>query len=276
MIKLMVTCRNRLAITKKCIEAIKKHTTMPHQIYVYDNLTNYLLDDHFEYFRDLYKKGVISQITFTSKESTFDAFSKCVASNLFGEQHEMDPEKDKTDFLLFLDNDVILLPKWDLKVKAAWDYINKRRLDHIFVVGQLPGGIKSIQNVYNITDKIIGKEGCFGGSGLWAVKNNFFSKVGLLDLNELVGKSKQHDQKYWRKLVNASSNKPYIIGLNHKLGIHCGMLCGSTCNQLTKNATNPKKEELIKFEEAEKAIDSLDFDTFLTQIIKDERLAKDW
>ena len=54
MIKIFLTVRNRLAITKKCIQAIHKHSTMPYQLYVYNNQTNYKLDEHFEYFYELF------------------------------------------------------------------------------------------------------------------------------------------------------------------------------------------------------------------------------
>jgi hypothetical protein len=86
MIKICITVRNRLAITKKCLEAIKRHSILSHQIYVYDNNTDYLLNEHFKYFQKLYKKREISQITFTTIESTFNAFSKAVAFNIFGKQ----------------------------------------------------------------------------------------------------------------------------------------------------------------------------------------------
>lgn len=276
MIKIFVTVRNRLAITKKCIEAINRHTSMKHNIYVYDNSTNYLLDDHFAYFRDMYKQGKVHQITFTTKQTTFNAFSKASACNFFGRQHEEDPDKDKCEFLLFLDNDIILLPKWDLKIEAAWKFVNKNGFRNVKVIGQLPGGIKGRSDYYNITDKMKARIGILGGSGLWTVRNNFFTDVGFLNLKVLVGQDKKHDQLYWEMLKRASGGNPYIMGVNHKLGVHCGLMCGSVCNKLTKNRLDPKREELIKFEESEKEINSMDFDTFFNKIVNDERLARDW
>ena len=83
MIKIFLTVRNRLAITKKCIKAIQKHSTMPYQLYVYDNQTNHRLKEHFEYFADLYEKGLVSQVTFNTNASTFNAFSKAASNNMF-------------------------------------------------------------------------------------------------------------------------------------------------------------------------------------------------
>ena len=87
MIKIFMSVRNRLAITKKAIEALILHSEIPHRIFVYDNATNYRLQDHFDFFHELYSRGLIAQITFTTVESTFNAFSKASTSNFFGLQH---------------------------------------------------------------------------------------------------------------------------------------------------------------------------------------------
>ena len=109
MIKIFMTVRNRLAITKKCIAAIQKHSTIPYQLYVYDNQTNYKLDEHFKYFSKLYNKGLVTQVVFNTNASTFNAFSKAASCNMFGLLHQQDPEKNKYSFLLILDNDIAML-----------------------------------------------------------------------------------------------------------------------------------------------------------------------
>jgi len=149
-------------------------------------------------------------------------------------------------------------------------------LKHVKVIGQLPGGIKSKKESHNITKEIIGKVGALGGSGLWSVQPNFFKTVGFLDLRALVGFDKRHDQSYWRLLQKSSPGKPYIMGINQKLGIHCGKRAGSVCNKLTGNRTNKNRLELIKFEGAEKRIDSMDFTTFYKSIINDQVLIGNW
>lgn len=271
MIKICVTIRNRLAITKKCLEAIKRHSILPHQIYVYDNNTTYLIDKHFKYFQRLYKKREISQITFTTIESTFNAFSKAVAFNMFGRQHEEDPQKDSYNFLLLLDNDVIVTPGYDQKLSAVWKFIKKKDMKNVKIVGQKPGGIKYETKVdYNI-GKMVGRVGKLGGSGLWSMRTNFFRDVGFLDLKHLVGHNKRHDQLYWQKCERATNGDPYIFALQQKLGIHCGKVAGSVCNKLTSN-----KDSNINFEDAEKEIDSMDFDTFYKKIIDDIGLVRSW
>jgi len=276
MIKIFMSVRNRLAITKKAIEALILHSEIGHRIYVYDNATNHRLKDHFDFFHELYKRGLIAQISFTTEDSTFKAFSKASTCNFFGLQHEQDPKKDKYDFLLMIDNDIIVTPGWDTKLKEAWNYVNSKKLKHIKVIGQLPGGIKSHKETHQINKEIMGKVGSLGGSGLWSVKPDFFRTVGYLDLKSLIGQHKRHDQLYWRKLAQSSPGKPYIMGINKKLGIHCGMRAGSICNRLTRNKNSKDKLELIKFKGAEKKIDSVDFTTFYNSIVNDKTLIGNW
>lgn len=278
MYKIFLSVRNRIAITTKCITAINRFSEIPHQIYVFDNSTSYQVKEHFMYFSILYEKGIISQYTVNTKDSTFNAFSKAVACNQFGYNHEQDPDKDKYDFLLFLDNDIIVTPGFDKVLKKSWDDVKKLNMKNIKVIGQLPGGIKEKKDVGTQIGGYRAKSGIFGGSGLWAVRTNFFKEVGYLNVKELVGQHKRHDQLYWKKLGDSTNGKDYILGLDYKLGIHCGKMCGSICNTLTrnKNIESKKQLELIKFEEAEKKINNLSFDDFYKKIKDDQSMLNDW
>jgi len=278
MIKIFLTVRNRLAITKKCIKAIQEHSTMPYQLYVYNNQTNYKIEEHFDYFSSLYSNGLVSQVTFNTNASTFNAFSKASSNNMFGLMHQQDPEKKKYTFLLMLDNDIIVTPEWDQILASAWKYVRKNSLNDIKVIGQSPGGVKQKNAIININDKLSGRTGKLGGSGLWSVRTNFFDDVGTLDLTKLVGFDKKHDQHYWRLLERSTNGKPYILALNQKLGIHCGKMAGSVCNRLTSAKGHPEgqKLELIKFAKAEDRIDNLSFDEFFKLIHNDNALLADW
>ena len=275
MIKIFLTVRNRLAITKKCIQALKEHSTIKHRLYVYDNATNFLLDEHFKYFYKLFSKKLISQVTFTSEESTFNAFSKAATCNFFGKQHEEDPNKDTYNFLVMLDNDIIVTPGWDMKLHEAWKFVAKKKLTEIKIIGQLPGGIKYKTQTYDIGG-MKGAVGKLGGSGLWSARPNFFRDIGYLDLSKLVGYDKRHDQNYWQAMDKATRGKSYIMGLNQKLGIHCGKQAGSVCNQLSRNRGQKDKAEKIKFVKAEENISNLDFKTFYNIIYNDKKLLNDW
>lgn len=266
MVKIFLSVRNRLAITKKCIQALTKHSTLPHQIHVFDNLTDYRLEEHFEFFYKLLANDFIHQLTFNTKASTFKAFSKAVACNQFGHNHLQDPKKHKYTFLLFLDNDIIVAPGWDSKIRSAWKHIIKNKLDHIQVVNQWPGGIMKRKPSKSIAgfEAEVGK---LGGSGFWSIRPNFFDTVGFLDVGPLVGHNKKHDQNYWRKLDKVNHGKPYIVGLKTELAYHTGSLVGSICNRLTKGGEP-------RFEEADKKIDSMTFDKFWEWIVSQPKLKK--
>lgn len=279
MIKIFMTVRNRLAITKKAIQAIEKHTELPYQLYVYNNQTNYKVEDHWKFFNELYQQGRVTQVTFNTDESTFNAFSKAASWNMFGLQHEMDPQKNKYDFLLCLDNDVLVLPKWDLRVKTTWDYISKNKMKNIKIVGSLPGGIKHRVSTVNIIyEKLWGRLGRLGGSGFWTVRPNFFTDVGFLPIQQLVGHNKKHDQLTWVMCEKATGGREYILGMNPKLAIHVGSKVGSVCNRLTRNIRMKKEQKLnsIKFEQQEETIEAISFDDFYNACINDEQLIRGW
>jgi len=275
MIKVFLSVRNRLAITKMCIESIKRHTTTPHQIYVYDNYTTHLVDEHFQYFCDLYKKGSISQVTFTKPEATFNAFSKASTCNFWGRQHEEDPQKDSYFFLVMLDNDIILAPDWDMKLRQAWKFVAKNNLANIKIIGQYPGGIKERDSATYKIGEIEAITGKLGGSGLWSVRPNFFKDVGFLNLKQLVGQDKRHDSLYWSSIGKSSNGKPYIMGLNTKMAFHCGGQFGSVCNILTRNRNNPQKNDLIAFKKSEELLQNVSFDEFYDSI-KDNHALCNW
>lgn len=279
MYKIFVSVRNRLACTTKFITAIKKHSLLPNQIYVYDNSTNYKIKEHFMYFSLLYEKGYITQYTVNTNESTFNAFGKAVAFNQFLSNHEQDPNKDKCDFLVCIDNDVIVTPGWDRIIRDAWIDVKKMNMNNIKVIGQLPGGIKSKLIINGKIAGIIGnKTGKLGGSGFWTLPSTFAKDVGYLDVKSLIGFSKKHDQFYWEKLEKATNGKDYILGLNHKLCVHVGSIAGSVCNVLSKNKNLKQKdpEDLIKFEESDDKIDSMNFDDFYKMIINNKDMIDNW
>ena len=277
MIKIFISVRNRLAITKKCIEALERHSTIPHDIYVFDNSTNYKVREHFEYAYNLYKHGLVVQYVFNTDKSTFNAFSKVVACNHFGKLHMMDPQWDRCDFITLMDNDIIVTESWDLYIKQAWKVVKKYGADdHIRIIGQLPGGIKSRKPFAHTINGISAKVGKLGGSSFWNVKPTFFKDVGFLDVKKFVGRNKSHDQQYWNIIERINKGQPYILGLEKKLCVHCGSLAGSVCNVLTQNKTSKNKLDKIKFEDSEKKIDNMNFDEFFKSIKKNDRLMKDW
>jgi len=278
----MLTVRNRLEITKKCIEALYVHTKGPFELYVYNNLTDYIIKDHFDYFQDLYSKKFITQLTFNTDASSFGAFSKAMACNQFGLWHRQDPKKDSCSFLVFLDNDIIVTPNWDIVVKQTWRALQDT--EHIKIVGQYPGGIMRSQSATlsdrfadDTTDKQV-RVGYLGGSGLWTVRPDFFEDVGFLPVEPLIGMHKKHDQLYWPLLEKAAKGKPYILGIEHKLGIHCGLMAGSVCKLLSRNAKEDaaRTQELIQLKKQDENIKSYTFEEFYRRISTDNVLMNAW
>lgn len=277
MIKIFMSIRNRLAMTRHAITALEKHTKKPYQLYVYNNSTNHLIDEHFEYFRDLYKNRKVTQICFTTEAATFNAFSKAATCNFFGLQHMQDPNQNNYEFLVMMDNDMVVMPDWDVRARQVWDFVKERGTKNIKVVSQLPGGIKNRNKYADIPDFTAAAYGKLGGSGFWIVQPNFFQDVGLLPLKQLVGHHKRHDQLYWNLLQRASNGKEYILGVRPKFAIHCGPVAGSVCNRLTRNSRNKDKLKMICFEDQEKNLGSMSFDEFWKWIWeKQKKLIEGW
>jgi len=274
MYKICICVRNRLGITKKCIESIQRHSRIPHEIYIYDNLTNYRLKEHFEYFHNLFKNDIIQQYTVNSDKSTFNAFSKVVALNQFGYHHISDPRKNIFEFLVFLDNDMIVMPGWDKYINEAWKHLKKLDHTNIKIVTQYPGGIKYATPYQNKIKNVDTYTGKLGGSGFWAVNTDFFSDVGFLDCKHFIGQHKKHDQMYWHKLNRAAKNKNYILAIHTNLAIHAGGIAGSVCNSLTKINDDKSKLEKIKFKEVDAKIEKLSFDDFFNAIRQKNKLFK--
>lgn len=281
MIKIMVTVRNRFEITKKCIEALIRHTKIPHHIYIYDNLTDYRIEDHWNFFCNLYKEGKIAQFTCNTNRSAFNAFSKVIACNDFGKHHQMDPNKNKYEYLLFMDNDMFVLPNWDITLRRAWADVKKLRINNIRIISQLPGGTKNRKDFPHKISGCKAMVGFLGGSGFWCVKSNFFEEVGFLDVSKLVGHNKKHDQTYWYKMSRLNKGKPYILGLDTIMVLNCGgSISGSMCNLLTRHKRDPKLKQIIidRDKEKDEHIGSVSFEDFYKEITKPEKMRglKQW
>lgn len=239
-------------------------------MYVFDNLTNYRVQDHFTYFGNLYEKGLVTQVTFNTFDSTFGAFSKASSCNQFGLNHEMDPNKNDFDFLLFIDNDMIVCPGFDELLLNSWTDVHKFGLKNVKIITQMPGGImdkRLFEYQLGGKDCVIGR---YGGSGFWSVKPNFFEDVGFLKLQKLVGLNKKHDQEYWR-LLSKFGNE-YVVGLNAKMTMHMGSVAGSVCNSLSRMGNTKEALEKIKFEHVDDNLDKLTFDEFYSSICSKDEL----
>lgn len=219
-IAIFLSVRNRLAVTKKCIEALYKYTTCPFHLYVYDNCTTYKVAEHFKYFGDLYVENKITKYTVNTLESTYYAFSKAVAFNDFGHTIQQNPIKNRYDYYVCLDNDIIIRKEgWNDVFKDLWKAVAcTEELDSIRVLAQFPGGT-TVHQKGTIDDYKVNL-GFASGSGFWAIRSDFFDTIGFLNLAELVGHNKKHDQLYWKKMRAYNSNAPYVLAVEELLAVH--------------------------------------------------------
>ena len=269
MIKIAITVRNRLAITRKCIESLVQHSTVPHQIYIYDNLTDYRLEDHFSYYNTLLRKKLIHQVTFNTAVSCYNSFSKAISLNDFGMHHEQDHQKNNYEMLVTLDNDIILRKEWDKILLKAWNDINRLQLKNIYVITQYLGG--AVKYGKWLDQKLGGYRAYHGklsGSCLWASRPNFYEEVGYLDPKTLININKKHDQYYWTKMETLSKGQPYVLGLDAPLLLRGGPIAGSVCNVIGYS-NNPEKIKHVRYIEQDKYIDSMNFKDFYKKLNKE-------
>ena len=85
-----------------------------------------------------------------------------------------------------MDNDITEGAGCDSKIKMGWNFVRKNNMKNIKVIGQRPGGIKNLtkEKHYIGKEKMVGRIGMLGGSGLWSVQPNFFKDVGFLEVKE--------------------------------------------------------------------------------------------
>jgi len=236
MIKIFMTVRNRLAITKKAIYALKKHSKLPYQLFVYDNATNYRIKEHFSYFLKLYQKGQIAQITFTTTDSTFNAFSKASTCNFFGQQHEEDPKKYTYDFILMIDNDIIANKGMIDKLVRTLDECKDENVAYAYASFEFKGYV----NIKFIAKKFDVKR---------LLNNNYISSNSLIKTSIIEKIDFVYDNKYKRLLDWA-----YWLKLlkNGYIGISCSeahFIAKSSANDVSAGSSkdfNLKRNRVVE------------------------------
>lgn len=271
-IAVFITVRNRLAITKKCIESLYLNTNRPIHLFVFDNCMSTRLDEHFIYFCNLYKVGRLQKYVVNTVTSTYNAFSKAMSFNEFGLFIESHPNKNEYEWLLCLDNDMIIIQKgWDDYIASMFNEVDKHEGNTIQIVTQYPGGVSGSDHMFgNIKVRV----GVNGGSGFWNIRPDFFSKVGLLEPEPLLGISKRHDIHYWEKLNKFSRGQPYTVAIDLPLALHvayCNGMDLSVCKAIRNDhASN------VDFESFDALVEGLQYDDFLEWIKRDEDVFRRW
>lgn len=274
-IAVFMTVRNRLSLSEKCIEALYKNTSSDIHLFVFDNCTTHNIDGHFTYFSYLYKQGKLQKYVVNTLISTFNAFSKAMSFNEFGVYIESLPDKSIYDFLLCLDNDMILVEKdWDLIIKEAMEATSKK-IPTLEIWAQYPGGCSG----HDYTIPIKGQDttirlGINSGSGFWCIKPDFFSRVGLIEPELLVGINKRHDIELWSKLNELHKGKPYVCAIKIPMALHFSYFNGKDLSICKPTRNDPSKE--IIHHDVEKLVNSMSYEEFIEFIKKDEELFSQW
>ena len=237
-VRIMFTVRNRLEMTKYTLENLFRSINFNNwkvEIFLYDNLSDLDMEERACYYAKLLKERWLAQVTFNTKLSTDNAFSKAAANNQFADFHMNSLDRKEIRYLIMMDNDMLCLPGWLDSFDKAWKDVRSVPIlkKEISVVTQHPGGVMGREIVQ--INGIAYRKGTSGGSGLWIVKNDFYNKIGKLNLTHLVGKNKAHDQRYWYKIQRKTGVYKYAIAAPVQKVLHLGGICGSVCNCLHKN-----------------------------------------
>ena len=234
----MFTVRNRLQMTKYTLEQLFRSVNFNNwelEIFLYDNLSEFDMEERAQYYGKLLRERWLTQVTFNTKGSTDNAFSKAAANNQFADFHMNSLDKRSIRYLIMMDNDMLCLPGWLEQFDKAWKDVRSdpKLKKEISIVTQHPGGVMGRKRF-----SINGTEytrGTSGGSGLWIVKNDFYDRIGKLNLAKLVGKNKAHDQHYWYRIQRKTGVYNYAVTVFCQKVLHLGGICGSVCNSLHQN-----------------------------------------
>jgi len=235
-IRVMISTRERLEYTIKCIQALERFTKNDLEIFLFDDRSKENLAERFQYYKYLVENNKIAHLEILPSDSkiSFNTFGKAVSWNIFGYISSFMFPEQYFDWILLIDNDIIVRKEgWDTKLIETWRRINQyKELKTIQVVTQAPGGIMGEKLEFDLEDGYKIRVGSAGGSGFWFLKKDYFKNMGLLPLKFLIGKSKGHDQLSWQLHQLRTNSRRYVAGLWDKLALHIGHN-RSICNYLT-------------------------------------------
>lgn len=279
-----LTARDRMILTRKCIESIHTHSSHFRKIniYVFDNLSH-VTSERLLVFNNLLRENKICYYSYDTNISTFNCFPKTVIFRrwidmmMLNEEMRLEKSIDINIKQMYLlsDNDMIYGPEWDTYFISALDNVHRYDKNIKYLVkhpGGVPKAIRDKSRKYRI-DNIFNRPENFeimcsnfgGGSGCWVMNNSMLKHLrwNSKDLIKTYNKFKQHDSITWKKLTLEHGNVNYVCGVipnepeKNPLIIHMGPVIGSMCNSLNSGKYNKDKNS---FEEKEREIISLEDD----------------
>jgi hypothetical protein len=270
MIRIMMSTRERPYYTLKCIEALEMFTKSPFEIFLFDDRSQEKLSRRYELYSKLVKQNRIAYLGILPPKSqvSHNVFGKAWAWNLFGflstyRQNTFSESMRYFDWLMLIDNDILVRKQgWDEDMIHTWSLIDQHSelSKTVKVVTQAPGGIMGEKLEMELAEGWKVRVGCYGGSGFWLLKPNYFMDIGLLPLEYLIGQNKKHDQLSWAVHEQRTQSQRYIVGVWKPLALHVGH-DHSVCNYLTTGQNAIRK----RYEKEDQAFENMTVDEIIAK-----------
>lgn len=240
MIRIMITSRERIWYTLKCIEAIEKFTESDWEIFLWDDRSQENLEERYKIYSQLVKDNRIAFLGILPPKTriSHNTFGKAVMWNVFGfistylpNMNGWTPDMRYFDYLVLIDNDIFVCKEgWDKYLIETWERIKRHEQlsKTVRVVTIAPGGIMRPKMDYDLSKNYgihgypkeetekpgtwLVRVGTCGGSGLWMLNFDYFTKVGMLPVHYIKGENKKHDQLSWQILRHMTQSDRYVAG----------------------------------------------------------------
>lgn len=273
-LSVMIPVRDRLVLTKKCIESILLNSEEFNEvsIYVFDNKSD-IDSDRFNYFQTLLQQNKICYYSYDTNKSCYNCFGKAVTFKRWVSMMEEDMEVRKLvcdssikhceQYYMLIDNDFIVGPGWSKPLISSAKFLRSRYPQLHYIV-PFPGGtperfrankeVIEIDNVYNNEKIKVHFANRGGSSGLWFTwyEGLVNLKWDFLSMAHTYNADKRHDSETWNYIRRTKGDINYVscIETPNPVALHIGPLTGSICNFLTKN-TYLENKDIIQIREKE-------------------------
>lgn len=266
----IIPCRDRLILTKKCIDSIRFNTKLFNEIiiYVFDNNSN-LNIDRLSVFQKLLKENKIQYYSYDTDSTMFNCFGKSVVFQRWIDMMKIQKEfrdSKKLDegveqYYMLVDNDFIFGPEWDSYFITSAKYINDYNKQTHFIV-KYPSGIpsrkidfsesKTLENFFNNRKYKLHFSSNGGSSGMWFMTYDMLLnlKWNYNHFNMTYNVNKRHDTGTWTIIKKEKGRIKYVTALDppddERLILHLGKITGSLCNKLQLKQYNESERERIE------------------------------
>lgn len=248
-LNVFITTRDRLNLTRLCIESIHQNTEHFDEVHVYisDTMSSQTIKARRDMFQQFLEKKYIVNYTYSTIESDSHCFTKAINFNKWLQNMELKRivdsnfDVDLTNYYVLLDNDMIVKKNWLGPYMSVWEEMSPKT-PALQYLCQHPGGcsVRSGTPVI-VQDKTEEKNPCEvflsggGGSGFW-----FFGERSLKTLQW-----RPHDYKLVKFVANSDDTTTWkklreeygggysaSVKMKNPRVMHMGKVFGSIVNAL--------------------------------------------